>query len=432
MTGRGSGRGFAAVASPIGRFIAASGLTNLGDGIATVAWAWTASLLTRDPLLIALIAVALRLPWALFALPAGIVTDRTDRRLLILRMDILRATALGAAALALWSSLPLSAPPETGVSSLPAFIALALAALAVGVAEVFRDNAAQTMLPALVPRHRLEAANGRLWSVELTGNALIGPPLGAALIAFALPLPFAINALIYLSAVLVVLGIKGRFRAEQVERRGWRHELGEGIAFLRASPLLQLLAWLTGFWNLFFQMVMIALILHVQENLGLSSSAYGAILAAGAVGGIFGGIFGERIVRRMGAGPAAQWMLFASVPAFVGVALAPDAWSLSLILALFEFAGLVWNTVSVSTRQRMIPDRLLGRVNSVYRLLAWGMMPMGLMLSGLIVRGAEQILPRDIALTAPFWVAAAGIAVLTLAGWKRLGEGLARHAAQSA
>src|SRR5690606_8266005 len=93
---------------PFARFVAASGLTNLGDGVAIVAWAWVASLLTRDPLLIAGVAVALRLPWALLALPAGVITDRVDRRLLILRMDILRAVAFAGAAAALCASLPLA------------------------------------------------------------------------------------------------------------------------------------------------------------------------------------------------------------------------------------------------------------------------------------------------------------------------------------
>ena len=202
---------------------------------------------------------------------------------------------------------------------------------------------------------------------------------------------------------------------------------GTGGPFLRAAPLLRLLAWLTGFWNLFFQMVMIGLILHVQENLGLSATGYGLVLAAGAVGGIAGGLLGERIVRRLGSGPAAQWMLFASVPAFAGIALAPNAWTLGLILALFEFFGLVWNTVSVSTRQRMIPDHLLGRVNSIYRLLAWGMMPLGLLLSGLIVRGAEVVTGRESALTVPFWTAALGVLIVTLVGWKPLGDILSVH-----
>jgi Major Facilitator Superfamily. len=150
------------------------------------------------------------------------------------------------------------------------------------------------------------------------------------------------NALAYGLAALVVAGIAGSYRPLQAVERNWRGELAEGVSFLRDAPLLQLLAWLTGFWNLFFQMVMIALILHAQENLGLSPTDYGLILAVGAVGGIVGGFFGERIVRRLGPGRTAQWMLFASFPAFVGIALAPGALSLAVVLAAFEFSGLVW------------------------------------------------------------------------------------------
>ncbi|TDK36672.1 MFS transporter [Rhizobium deserti] len=413
--------------APLARFITASGLTNLGDGIATIAWAWTASLMTRDPLLIAVVPVALRLPWAIFAVPAGIVTDRVDRRKLILLMDLVRALAFAAAGLAIWSSLPFPSPPEAGVATTLGFVALVAAALTVGAAEVFRDNAAQTMLPALVPHERLEAANGRLWSVELTSNALVGPPLGATiLVGMGLSLPFAANAVLYAIAAVMIASMIGRFQPQRETRQSWRTELAEGIVFLRHAPLLRTLAWLTGWWNLFFQMVVIALVLHVQENLGLSSVSYGLVLAAGAVGGIIGGLCGEAVVRAIGPVRAAQWSLLASLPCIAAVAFARDAVSLGVVLALFEFAGLVWNTVSVSTRQRMIPDRLLGRVNSVYRLLAWGMMPLGLLLSGLIVRISGSVMTRDAALTAPFFVAAMGIGIVAIAGWRPLRNGLSQ------
>ena len=409
---------------PFAPFIAASGLANLADGIAVVAWAWLATLLTRDPLLVALLPVAIRLPWFLFALPAGIVTDRVDRRRLILAMDAARAGLFALAALALWTTRPGEAP-DGGVAQPGLFAALLACALLVGTAEVFRDNAAQTMLPALVPHDRLEAANGRLWSVELVGNALLGPALGAFLIASAVWLPFALNAAAFALAGLFVLRLTGAFRPLDAGTRDWRRELGEGLAFLRGAPLLRLLALVTGAWNLLHQMVVIALVLHVQENLGLGARAYGLILAAGAVGGIAGGLVAERVVRAMGPGAAAQWMTLASAAAFAGMALAPGGWTLALVLAAFEFTGLVWNTVSVSYRQRAIPDRLLGRVNSVYRLLAWGMMPVGLLLSGALVAAADGVLTRGAALTVPFAVAAAGAGVLTLAAWRPIGRGFA-------
>lgn len=416
--------------APLARFIAASGLTNLADGVAVVVWAWLASLLTRDPLLVALMPVALRLPWFLFALPAGIVTDRVDRRRLILAMDVARAVAFALAAAAVWTASPLPPPPEGGTAAPALFAALLVCALGVGTAEVFRDNAAQTMLPALVPHAALERANGRLWSVELVGNSLLGPALGAFLIAAVIWLPFALNAAAFALAALLLTTLRGQFRPEARATRAWRAELGEGVGFLRGAALLRLLAVITGVWNLLHQMVVIALVLHVQENLGLGARAYGLILAAGAAGGILGGLVAERVVRMMGPGRAAQWMTLASAAAFGAIPLAPNGAALALVLAAFEFTGLIWNTVSVSYRQRTIPDALLGRVNSVYRLLAWGMMPVGLILSGLIVRGAEGLLPREAALGAPFVVAALGAVLLTAFAWGPLGRGF-RSAARA-
>ena len=98
------------------RFIAASGLTNLADGVAVVVWGWIASLLTRDPVLIAILPVALRLPWFIFAIPAGLITDRVDRKRLILLMDAIRSVCFVFVALAVWTTLPLPDAPQTGVS----------------------------------------------------------------------------------------------------------------------------------------------------------------------------------------------------------------------------------------------------------------------------------------------------------------------------
>ena len=392
--------------TPFARFVTASGLTNLADGVAVVAWAWVASLLTRDALLLVLVPVALRVPWFVLALPAGVVTDRVDRRRLILAMDIVRAFAFALAAVALWLAMPLAEPPLRGVSAPWPFAAIAGAALLVGSAEVFRDNAAQTMVPALVTHDGLERANGKLWSVELIGNALIGPALGALLIAWFLPLPFVGNAVAYGLAAVLVASIAGAFRPPAKAARDWRVELRAGFCFLKSAPLLRTMAVLTGFWNMFHQMMIIALVLHVQENLQQSAQVYGLILAGGAIGGVIGSLIGARVAKAMGSMRTMQVMLALTPAAFVSVALAPGAVGVGLALAFMELTGLIWNVVSVSMRQRMIPDELLGRVNSIYRLLAWGMMPLGLLASGLVVRVASGFWPREIALVAPFWAAA--------------------------
>ncbi|MEM7730707.1 MAG: MFS transporter, partial [Pseudomonadota bacterium] len=307
----------------LARLVTATGLTNVADGIALLAWAWLASLLTRDPLLIALPPIALRLPWLLFALPAGVVTDRTNRIRLILSMDLLRALGFAGAALAVWLAVPLPAPQATGVSAPGLFASLLACALVIGTAEVFRDTAAQTIVPAIVDAPDLERANARMVSAELIGNALIGPALGAVLLAAAVWLPLAANAVLFVLAFVLLRGLRGRFTPAPRTTRDWRAELGEGIAFLRGQPFLQVLALVTAVWNLFHQMVVIALILHVQENLGLGPRAYGLILAAGAVGGVLGGLVAERGVRWIGAGRTAQWSSLSSAIGFALIALAP-------------------------------------------------------------------------------------------------------------
>jgi len=412
-------------ASPFARFVAASGMTNLADGVATVVWAWMATLLTRDAFLVALMPVALRLPWFLFALPAGITADRVDRRRLLQIMDAARAAAFVLATLAVLATLPLPPAPQSGVSAPGLYAILLFAALAVGTAEVYRDNAAQTVLPSIVPHDKLERANGRLWSVELVGNELLGPALGAFLIAAAVWSPFALNAAAFGAAAVLLATLPGDFRPPPRARAPWRVELKEGVSFLLGSPLLIALALITGFWNFFFLMVSVALVLHVQENLGLGAPAYGLILAAGAVGGIAGSFAAERIIGWLGQGPAAQRMLLASAVAFAAIPLAPNGWALAAIMCAFQATGLIWNTVSVSHRQRVTPPELLGRVNSVYRLLAWGMMPLGLMASGLLISLAEGALTREAALTLPFFAAAAGAALLTVVGWRPLERGFA-------
>jgi len=408
---------------PLPRFIAASAVTNLGDGIAMVAWAWLATLLTRDPLMVALIPAALRLPWALFALPAGIVTDRANRKRLILTMDILRAGAFGIVAVALVVVTPLPPAAERGVSDPLLFAVLGLCALIIGAAEVFRDNAAQTILPSIVSEDRLERANGHLWSAELTANALAGPALGAFLIAWSMPLPFAFNVVAYGVAIWIVARLDVRRRSERHTHRDWKRELRQGFEFLMSAPMLRMLAVLTGLWNMFHQMIVMALVLHVQENLGVSARGYGMILAVSAVGGIAGGMLGGPVAARFGRGRTAQWALLLSSFTFLLIAFMPDAISLALVMAGFGLSGMIWDSVSVAFRQRMIPDQILGRVNSLYRLTSWGMMPVGLVLSGVLIRGAEPFLGRGLALTVPFIVAAVGSVVLTLFTWRAVGRG---------
>ena len=412
------------------RFLAASGLANLADGVATILWVWVATELTRDAALVAIVAVALRLPWAIFAIPAGIIADRVDRRRLVLAMDTLRALAFAGAGAAVWLAGDLPPAPDHGVASVPLFVALCLAALAVGVAEVFRDNAAQTLLPAIVADAGLERANGRMWTVEAVANQMIGPAFGAFLLGVALALPFWVNALCYALAAGLMAGLRGAFRPAPLQDRRWRVALADGIAFMRSKPLLMLLAVISGGWNLFAAAIFFALVLHAQENLGLDAQAYGFVLMGLAAGGIVAGLVGDRVIARFGSRRAMVSALFVGSVAMAAFPLMPNGAALAACFFVLEMGGITWNIVSASLRQRMIPNDLRGRMNSIYRLLAWGMIPIGTALAGWSVAASEGALGRTAALTLPLWVAGLGQMALALAVLGPLSRRLRQQAAE--
>ena len=200
------------------RLLVATGAANLADGLQVVAVPWLASVLTRDPVQIALVAAATRLPWLLFSLPVGAITDRFDRRRLIAWADTARTGLLLAFALL----LALSGTDGTGGPQRAGLLlaALYVLALLVGAAEVLGDNSSQTLMPSIVSKERLEVANGRLWAVETVANQFVGPPLAGLLIAAGMALPFFVGAGSFALAAVVVFTIAGHFRPPVDTGRG--------------------------------------------------------------------------------------------------------------------------------------------------------------------------------------------------------------------
>src|SRR5689334_679327 len=155
-----------------------SGISNLADGVLKVALPLVAIRYTDSPTLIAGLTFALTLPWLLFALPAGALADRLDRRRAMLGANLARAALLGALAVAV-------------VLDLGSIWLLYAVALLIGVSETLYDTSAQSILPLVVPRERLSRANGRLYAAELAANQFVGPPLGGVLVSAGVALAFA-------------------------------------------------------------------------------------------------------------------------------------------------------------------------------------------------------------------------------------------------
>lgn len=378
---------------------AAGALANLGDGLIVLALPWLATLMTRDPVAIAAVAAATRLPWLLFAVPAGVVIDRTDRRKLIARADMLRAGIVMAIMI-----LALSEPTPAMVWALVAL------AFLLGSAEVLRDNAAQTILPAIVAPGDLEAANGQMWSAEQLTGQFIGPPLAGLLIGVGAAVPFGADAaMLVLAAGLVwLITLPPQLR---IVSPFWQ-ALMEGVSWMRRDAPLLRLAVLLGLVNFLYMTATTMIVLFSQDVLGLSAAEYGMLLSIGAIGAVAGSLGSPVVVDRIGI----QASLFVSLAvwglAYIAIGLTSSPVVVAVAMFSLMAASMLWNVITVSWRQRRIPPELLGRVNSIYRFFGWGSMPLGAFAGGIVVSLMEDEAGRDAALRAPFLLAAAGSGVL--------------------
>lgn len=420
----------ALVAGKLGRnyfkLFGASTISNLGDGIGRLAYPWLASAVTRNPLLIALVLVVQRLPWLLFSLPAGVVTDRMSRRTLMIRANAARfVVTFGIAFVVLSKQDVLPTPDDLGSGVAEAiddntlYVLILLATLLLGIAEVFYDNAAQTFMPAVAHKDDLERANGRLWSAEQVSNEFAGPPLGGFLLAIAFSLPFFVDAATFaVSAVLITLIPASVKRpplatADQApERTSWKAELKEGFTWLWRHPLLRPMAIILGLLNALGMVSGSILVLFAQEVLDTSTTEFALLGTGGAIGGVVGGWSASWISKKIGPGPSLWLTLLGggTITFVIGLfSWWPAVWAL---FAGYMLLAVLWNVITVSLRQTIIPDHLLGRVNSVYRFFAWGMMPLGSIVGGAIVAIAEIDGSREFALRLPWFVAGVGHVVL--------------------
>ncbi|MDO8392611.1 MAG: MFS transporter [Actinomycetota bacterium] len=407
----------------------ATALSNIGDGMSAIAYPWLATAITRNPVLVAVVAAAQRLPWLVFTLPAGVITDRVDRRRAMVAMDSLRFLfTLGVAFAVLAEQGSLPAPDEvrdvvgtrTGL-----YLLLLGATLLMGCAEVLRDNCGQTIMPALVAPEHLERANGRMWAVESVANTFIGPPVGSLLLMAAFSAPFFIDAGSFFAAAALVALIPGVFRAVHPERAidapptNWRTELAEGVRWLWGNQLLRAMAIILGVMNMATNISGAMFVLFAQDVLRVTPLTFTIMGFGFAVGGILGGYLAPWMSRKLGSGTCLAMTLgsTAVMQALVGIS---SWWPLvAVIFAVGTLLGSTWNVITVSLRQTIIPPHLLGRVNSVYRFFAWGMMPVGALIGGLVVAVAGRFTSHEMALRW-VWFVDAGIHVVLFTVGRRL------------
>ncbi|WP_331241845.1 MFS transporter [Georgenia sp. MJ206] len=390
-------------AEPLGRrfsiLLAFSGLSNLADGILLVAVPLLALTLTQSPAEISLVAVAAQLPWLLFALHVGVLVDRFDRRRMLVWATAVRVLALAAG----------TAAALTGALTLPLLLALLLL---FGTAEVVADSSATVLVPSVVPRTRLGAANSRLLGVQQAANAFVGGPLGGLLVTAGAGWIFGVPAALCVAGLLLVLGgLRGPYRAAGHVRAPVRTELGEGVRFLRGHRVVRPLlvsGTVLNFASAAYMAVFVLWVVGPGSAVGLDAAMYGLLLMAFAAGAITGAVLAERLLVRLSEARliTGSWLvssLLLAVPVLV-----PEVWAVAGSLALIGVTNMVGNVVNASMRQRLVPNRLLGRVGGVSRMVSYGSMPLGAALGGVVgeLFGLRAVFLGAVALSVAFVVKA--------------------------
>ena len=360
------------------RLLIASAVSNLGDGIVRTAIPLLAITLTRDPLLVGALTSLSFLPWLLFAIPSGALVDRMDRRRAMSSANLVRAGVV---------TMLVAAIAIDQVS----LVLLYIVTFVLGVAETVYDSASRAMLPQVVRRDQLDRANGPLSSAEVVTQAFLAAPAGSLLFAWLVIAPFVSAAVAYLLAALLILSIVGNLRPARDGRAQTgsttiRADIREGLRWLRGHELLRGLAVIVGLVAAAETMADSLLVLYVVDTLGLPESAFGVFLVSFGVGGLLGGLAAARIAAKLGR--IATLVLSTGVTggAAIGIGLTSNVWVGAAFFGAVALSVSVFNVLSISLRQALIPEQLFGRVQGAYRTLVWGLIPIGALLGGVVAR----------------------------------------------
>lgn len=362
----------------------------IGDGIFLIAIAWESYSLWNTPAALSIVGIGMTIPTIAFLLIGGVVSDRRDRRLVMAWADGLRAVAVAVlAVLVLMGALR--------------FWELVVLVALYGVGTAFFMPAFEAILPELLPKAELPAANALDQFVRPIAMRLIGPVAGGALVAASTGLAFAIDAASFAACLVAVLVMPRRARRNVDVQTSSVAALKEGLRFVRQR------VWLWGTllsaaisYLVFLGPAEVLLPYLVKNELHASAGTLGLVLAAGGVGAVGGAAFmGHRgHPRRDVTVMYVTWTI--ATLAIAGYGIANAAWELMLVCLVFnalEAAGtIVWATI----KQHHVPGSMLGRVSSLDWLISIGLLPLSFALTAPVaaVFGARATLVGAAALGA--------------------------------
>lgn len=379
--------------------LASSWTTNLGDGITLAAGPLLVASQTHNPLAVAMAAFLQRLPWLMFGMYAGVVADRVSRRLIVIGTGLFRVVIL----LLLIASI-LTHSVDTAV---------VLAALFLfGVNETLGDTTTATLLPMLVGKDDLGIANARSFTGVIVWNQMAGPPIGAALFAVGMALPFVSETVCVLAGVLLFTRVRLPAQTGQSHVARVHQDIREGFSWLWNHPAVRTLAITIFTFNVTFGAAWSVLVLYARERLGMNALGFGLITTALAVGGLLGTTCYGWLERRVPLGVIMRGGLIIETLTHLALALTRWIWLALIVFTIFGAHAFIWGTTSTSVRQRAVPAEFQGRVSSVYLTGVVGGIVIGSAIGGLVA--------SLWGITAPFWFAFAGSAIILALIWNSL------------
>jgi MFS family permease len=354
----------------------ANSASNLGDGLYQFILPVLAIQLTNTPSRVAGVHAMLTISWLMFALVAGSIVDRVDRRRLLLVVNLGRIVLLAL----------LSAAVVAGNATIALLYGVALL---LGMGETLADTALTAVVPAVALPERLDRANAYITGAQTVTNTFIGPPLAGYLASLGAAFATGAGVLMYAIAGGALALMRGTYRAATPAAASalggyWQH-LTEGMRFLWRHRLIRALTLFTAAMNVCWAAWTALLILYsvAPGPMNLSTFAYGVLLTLMAIGGLLGSMFCERVQRLIGTRAALTIDLIGTI-ALVGVpALTTNVVAVGAAMFLAGVGSSIWVILVATLRQRLVPDDLLGRVYSASRMISWGVGPLGALLAGL-------------------------------------------------
>ena len=367
------------------RLFSASVISNLSDGLLAVAAPLLAISLTKDPVLISMLSAFVMLPWLLFAIPIGLIVDRSNKRLLITFTNSIRFITAGLVALAI-------------ATDTITIYWLLLATFLIGTCEVATDTAAQSLIPVILEKKNFEKANSRMNIAETVIQNFIGAPLSGFLYATAIVLPFILNSLGFLIAAFFVFMIPAHLISQGssaetsvTEKKSFISEIKFGLNYLwNDRPLRRLVATTTSL-GLFYSLSTSTLILFITEILEVQAKYFGVLMAGAGSGGVLGGILTPILSKKFGRGAVLAVAIFISSITVVFQGISPNVWVFGVIGFISAFAITNWNILLMSCYQVLIPADLYGRIHGARRTFVWGVMPIGALLGGVIAQSGLRL-----------------------------------------